>query len=623
MRKLDKFIFQKYDINTLVTRRTAILTAAKAGIFTILAGRLIHLQVSNSDNYKILSDKNRITHRLLEPERGVIYDLQGKSLAVNKQKYEVVIIREETTDVVKSLRLLQNIVPSIDIDIPKISRIVKSNKKFVPIKVIEDISWEDFSKINANIHKVDGVFPQIGYKRHYPISKSLSHIIGYISPISENEKYDNPLSKLNTAKSGKLGIEKAKDVSLRGKLGSKNIEVNASGREIRELDRNSSVQGRDIQLSIDSDIQDFCYKCLKEQSGCVSVLNVNSGEYNALVSSPSYDPNIFNSSISENTWNTLLNDRYKPLINKAISNTYPPGSTIKPFVALAALETGISHEKEFICTGKHKISDTSQETGYKTFHCWKEKGHGKVNLNKAVKESCDVYFYEISRRVGINKIAEVCNRFGLGQNVFDIFTEEKKGIVPNKYWKIENIGSPWMVGETLSAGIGQGYFLTTCAQLGFAYAQLINGGKKLEPKINLGQKNNDMFAQRIISDPRHLQIIKQALIDATNLQGGTSYSSRIIGENKMAGKTGTSQVRVISLSEREEGLLRNEQLPWEKRDHGLFVGYGPIKDPKYVVSVILEHGGSGSRVAAPIAAKIFDFLFEKKLNLKRNDIFNV
>jgi len=623
MKKPGKFIFQKYDTENLINRRAALVTIAKAGVFSVLAGRLAYLQIAENSNYKKLSDKNRITHRFLEPERGIIFDLQGRPMAINKQKYEIVIIKEEAKNVKQSLVYLNSLLPNTNIDIEKILEEINSRKKFIPVGVIDDLAWEDFSRVNVNIHKLEGIYPQIGFKRYYPQGESHSHLIGYVSSMSKDEEKSNPLSKLNTAKVGKIGIEKAKDEELRGKLGNKNIEVNANGREIRELNRVNSVQGKYIQLTIDSELQKYCYKRLKGLSGSVSVINVNTGEFYALVSSPSYDPNMFSKPISKTVWENLLMDKYKPLTNKTISNQYPPGSTIKPFVALAALESGISHEETFFCDGKHKIKDTSLESGYKTFHCWKKEGHGEVDMTKAIKVSCDVYFYQIARKIGINKIAEVCKRYGMGQRVFNSLYEEKSGVVPNKKWKLENFGSRWMVGETLSAGIGQGYFLTTSAQLTLALAQLINNGSKIVPKLIYEDDFSNIYDERIIANPFHLKIIKNALNEATNSPEGTSYRSRIVGKYKMAGKTGTSQVRTISIKEREEGLIKNKDLPWEKRDHGLFIGYGPTKDPKYAVSVIVEHGGSGSGSAAPIASDIFKYLFKKKTNLKRNEIFNV
>jgi len=623
MTKTDNFIFKKYDTDNLINRRSALLTFGKIGIFTILASRLAYLQILEKDSYKALSDKNRITQRLIEPNRGIIYDILGKPIATNKDKYQVVLIREEAKDLMQSLESFSTIFPDKKFNKYEIYQKAMNHKKFIPINLVNELTWEEFSALNANLHKLDGIFPKIGTKRFYTAGKSHSHLVGYVAQISKDEKNNNPLSKIYNAKSGKIGVERANDGKLRGSLGTKNVEVNSRGREIRELSRIDSSQGKNIQLTIDSELQDFCFKALDGLSGCVSVTNVLTGGYTALVTSPSYDPNLFSNKISNTTWDELNKNKYKPLINKSISNNYPPGSTIKPFVAIAALESGISESKTIFCNGKHEIADKSLESGVKTFHCWKKQGHGKVNLKEAIKVSCDVYFYQIAREIGINKIAEVCRRFGLGVPVFNEFIEETKGLVPDKKWKKEELGASWMVGETLSAGIGQGYFLTTAAQLSLALAQLVNGGKKIDPFIvfeNRKQVKND---DKKLATKKHLQIIKKALNEATNTPIGTSYRSRINGKHKMGGKTGTSQVRVISTKEREEGIIKNKDLPWEKRDHGLFIGYGPTENPIYSISVIIEHGGSGSGSAAPIASKIMKYIFENKMSLKRKNFVDV
>ena len=345
MSESNKFIFKKYDLDASINRRTAIITIAKAGLFTILASRLAYLQIVDKDKYKILSDNNRITHRLLEPQRGIIYDLQGKPLAVNREKYEVVIIREETSDYIKSIEDLKNILPDVQIDTEKLYSEINKTKKFIPIKVLDDLSWDQFSMLNANIHKVDGIYPQIGFKRYYTSGPSHSHIIGYTAPLDKKEKDTNTLADLSSAKSGKLGIEKSQDSNLRGKLGNKNIEVNANGREIRELDRYESTRGENIQLTIDSELQDYCYKSLNNQSGCVAVTNIKTGEFYALVSSPSYDPNLFLFGISQDECQLIRNIPLKPLINKTLSGLYSPGSTIKPIVALSALENKVIDTK--------------------------------------------------------------------------------------------------------------------------------------------------------------------------------------------------------------------------------------------------------------------------------------
>jgi len=627
MREKNKeFIFHKYDTDQLINRRAALLTLGKGTIFAILASRLAYLQIIENDNYSSLSDDNRITHRLLEPERGFIFDISGRPIATNKENYQAAIILEETVNINDALNAFNHVLPGAKLNIPETIKRIKKSKKFVPIKLIDDLSWEDFAKLNSNIHKLKGVYPVVGFKRHYPKAESHAHLVGYVSSIDESEVYSNPFAKLNNAKSGKIGVERSLDELLRGILGNKSIEINAVGREIREIQRVESKKGESIQLTIDSEIQDFCYSQLEGVSGSISVINVNTGEYLALVSSPSYDPNLFSTGLDNKKWSELTSDKFKPLINKTISNNYPPGSTIKPLVAIAALESGIDPNKKMHCNGKYEIDDKSLESGVKIFHCWKKKGHGNVDMTEAIKVSCDVYFYQIAREVGINKIAEVCKRFGLGKEVFDIFYEEAKGIVPNKNWKKEMLGESWMVGETLSAGIGQGYFLTSSAQLSLALAQIVNGGKKLLPSIIVGKdKANSKISydSRIIANLNYLEIVKQSLFEATNMAGGTSYGSRVVGDLKMGGKTGTSQVRAISAKEREVGIIKNKDLPWEKRDHGLFIGYGPTENPLYALSIIIEHGGSGSRAAAPLAKKIFEYIFKNKMSINRKKILNV
>jgi len=627
MRQKNKeFIFHKYDADQLINRRAALLTLGKGTIFAILASRLAYLQIIENDNYSSLSDDNRITHRLLEPERGFIFDISGRPIANNKENYQAAIILEETVNINDALNAFNHVLPGDKLNIPETIKRIRKSKKFVPIKLVDDLSWKDFAKLNSNIHKLKGVYPVVGFKRHYPKSESHAHLVGYVSSIDESEVYSNPFAKLNNAKSGKIGVERSLDESLRGILGNKSIEINAVGREIREIQRVESKKGENVQLTIDSEIQDFCYRQLEGVSGSITVINVNTGEYLALVSSPSYDPNLFITGLDNKKWSELTSNKFKPLINKTISNNYPPGSTIKPLVAIAALESGINPNKKIHCNGQHEISDKSLESGFKIFHCWKKKGHGNVDMTEAIKVSCDVYFYQIAREIGINKIAEVCKRFGLGKEVFDIFYEEAKGVVPNKTWKKEMLGESWMVGETLSAGIGQGYFLTSSAQLSLALAQIVNGGKKILPSIIVGKdKANSKISydSRIIANLNYLEIVKQSLFKATNMLGGTSYGSRVVGDLKMGGKTGTSQVRTISAKEREVGIIKNKDLPWEERDHGLFIGYGPTENPLYALSIIIEHGGSGSRAAAPLAKKIFEYIFKNKMSIDRKKILNV
>mgnify|MGYP001157118442 FL=1 len=615
----SKNIFSTVDkaqTEKLISRRIALLTIGQAGLFSLLGARLAYLQLFKHDEYSSLSDENRTTHRLIAPPRGNIIDLSGKILATNTENYQALVVLEETGNIYEALIAFNSILPEKQINIKKILELAKKSPKFKPIKLIDNLTWDEFSKLNANAHKLQGIFPSVDYKRYYPTREASAHLVGYVSSLSENESYSNPFAKLTNAKSGKIGIEKLKDTDLRGVIGNKRLEINAFGREIRELNRIESTKGQDIHLTIDRDLQEFCYKQFDGISGSITVTNIHTGAYLALASAPAFDPNKFYNGISNKDWNFLTKNRYKPLINKAISNHYPPGSTIKPLVALAALEQGFDPNKRINCDGSYEIKDTSTEKGTKSFHCWKEKGHGPMNMKEAIQKSCDVYFYTVAREIGINKIAEVCKRFGLGEKVFDNFVEELSGTVPNKEWKKKNIGYNWMIGETLVAGIGQGYFLATPAQLALATAQLVNGGKKITPKIiyenNISKENN-------ISPPlakfEHLEFIKECLYASTNEQGGTSYRSRLTGNFQFAGKTGTSQVRRISEKEREEGIIKNEDLEWGKRDHGIFIGYGPVNKPKFSISVLVEHGGSGSGAAAPIAKNVMDFIFKNKINI--------
>ncbi len=618
-----KYISKSENTDKQISRRTMILSIGVTGIFALMSSRLAYLQLYRHKDYKSLSDENRITHRLIQPSRGVIYNAQGKPIANNIESYHASIILEEVSDINKALESLNAVLPEKQIDIDKTIKKIKKSKKFVPVQIIDNLSWNEFAKLNSNLYQLKGVFPSVGYKRFYPEKDSHAHLLGYISDIAKEEYKENPFSKLNNAKSGKIGLEKSLDKELRGRLGLKSIEINAFGREIRELKRIEGKVGQSVQLTIDSDVQNFCFDLLKGLSGSISVIDVNTGNYIALASAPAFDPNKFSDGISSSDWQSLLDNKYKPLINKSISSYYPPGSTIKPLVALAALESGINPNETFSCNGKHEVEDTSLESGIKTFHCWKEDGHKEVNMNKAIKVSCDVYFYHIARRVGIDKIAEVCRRFGLGDEVFDLFYEEQPGIVPDKKWKRATLGTNWLIGETLVSAIGQSYFLSTSSQLSLAFAQIVNGGKQIKPNLIYRKDERDIKIPTLLAAQSHLKILMKALDNATNEPGGTSYRSRILGENKMAGKTGTSQVRVITEKEREEGIIKNKDLPWNKRDHGLYVGYGPSDRPKYAISVIIEHGGSGSKAAAPIASKIFKFLFRKKMDIKQSVIKNV
>ena len=448
----------------------------------------------------------------------------------------------------------------------------------------------------------------VGRRRLYSFGRDTVHIVGYVGAVNESdlELTDDPLLSLPDFRIGKNGAEKVLETSLRGEAGSRQVEVNAYGRVIRELSRRTGRPGDDHALTIDLGLQQYVSARFGEESGSAVVLDVHSGEILALASMPSYDPNLFTSGISQRQWRELIGHPRFPLTNKSISGQYSPGSTFKMIVALAALESGeLSPHHRFFCNG-------SLELGKRRFRCWRRYGHGHVDMVKGLMESCDVYFYEVAKRVGIDRIAAMSERFGFGSKLDIELPGEKPGLVPTREWKLAMIGEPWQGGETLVVGIGQGYLLTTPLQLAVMVARIANGGIAVEPRI-LGEVVRD--GQPLAREPNtfptmgfspaHLDIVREGMLKVVNDPKGTAYRARIEEPTlAMAGKTGSVQVRRISEREHRTGVIKNEDRPWEERDHALFVAYAPIERPRYGVAVVVEHGGSGGSVAAPIARDI-------------------
>jgi penicillin-binding protein 2 len=584
------------------------LAGGKAVLLSALVGRMYYLQVVEADRYKTLADDNRISFRLLAPPRGRIVDRFGVPIADNQQNYRVVLVPEQTGDVEETLLRLGRIIPIRQGEKKRILREVSRSRGFVPVTLRENLSWEDVAHIEVNTPDLPGVMIDVGQSRFYPFAREMAHILGYVAAVSEGETESNPLLELPGFRIGKSGIEKVYDLALRGAGGSSQVEVNAFGRVIRELKRSEGQPGTRLQLTIDAGLQQMTSKRLGEESGSVVVMDVHSGDVLAMVSTPGFDPNAFNKGLSTEQWNALISNDKAPLTNKSIAGNYAPGSTFKMIVALAALEKGvISAESEVFCSGKTQL-------GNATFHCWKKGGHGVVNLNKGISQSCDVYFYDIARRTGIERIAEMARRFGLGAQLGLDLPGERAGLIPSDKWKRGAIGAPWQKGETLLAGIGQGYVLTTPLQLAVMTARLANGGVAVNPHLTRNIVTADGVVPRQAAEPRdlgvvpgHLTLVREAMETVVNQPTGTAFRSRIRApEFRMAGKTGTAQVRRITKQERENRVLKNDELPWRERDHALFVGYAPIDAPRYAVSVVIEHGGGGSRVAAPIARDVLE-----------------
>ena len=613
----------------LIGRRMFILSTLKAAVFVSIICRLFYLQISENIKYRSLSDKNRLREWRIAPQRGIIEDYFGKKIAENTQVYQLHMIPE---DVVNLEELFFKLSKIIDFDKSKRINLIKKLKKRKPWETIiisDNLSWSEFSRLNLFLHEIQGIKPVIAEARKYSEDGSSSHVIGYVSDTSVKDLENSELLReINVPglKTGKNGLEKSLNAEMIGTPGLQRFEVNAYGKRIKELKFVEGTAGKNFRTTLDQEIQEFTTKIIKDKSGSVCVMDIYTGDIVTMVSSPTFNPNKFVHGISSKDWQELIKNKKKPLINKPVAGLYPPGSTIKPIVALSALEHDVISPKLVVeCRG-------SIELYGQKYHCWKEKGHGFMSLRSAIKQSCDIYFYEISRRLGIDRLSVTAKEFGLGKKVLESFGEEKIGTVPNTKWKLKNIGKGWVLGETLLTGIGQGYFLSTPIQLCLMMAQLANGGYKIKPRIiddkdalqstinawrNEFTSKNDSFSflnsglEKLYRNQENIKLVLDALYGATNEPMGTSYRSRFTKpEYIYAGKTGTSQIRTITEEERKL-KLKNKDLPYEKRDHALFIAFAPYKNPRYAISVVIEHGGTGSSTAAPIARKVIKKVLDR------------
>ena len=584
----------------LFSRRAAMLGGGKALLLSTLVGRMYYLQVVESSRYKTLAEENRINFRLLAPPRGRIVDRFGRAMADNQQNYRAVVIPEQSGDLAVTLGLLSKIIPLSDKDWRRILREAKRKRAFVPITVRENLNWGDVARIEVNAPDLPGVLIDVGQSRNYIYSTEIAHVMGYVAAVSEDEVSDDPLLELPGFRIGKAGIEKVYDMQLRGQGGSSQVEVNALGRVIRELARQEGQVGNEVRLTINLDLQRFIAKLLGDESASAVVVDVHSGDVLAMVSSPSFDPNMFNKGLDQAQWDSLVHNEKSPLTNKTISGQYAPGSTFKMAVGLAALEKGaITPETKVHCSGSVKMGNAK-------FHCWKRGGHGSVNMEEAIEQSCDIYFYEAARRTGIDRISAMAERLGMGKSLDLGLPGERRGLMPTRKWKMKTYNEPWQMGETMISGIGQGYILVTPLQLAIMTARIANGGFSVSPRLVTEDDANEKPVMESIGlIPEHLQLVTNGMNNVVNGVKGTARKARIHETGmEMAGKTGTVQVRRITKSERESGVINNNDLPWKERDHALFVGFGPVENPRFAVSVVVEHGGSGSGAAAPLARDI-------------------
>ena len=607
-----------------INRRIFITGSLKFFIMIGIISRLFFLQVKENKKYLTLSDKNRIREWKLAPVRGEFHDYFGNVVAGNFEAYQLHIIPEQVDDFRYVIYRIKDLLELSDKQFKKVLKKKSQIKPWETLIVSDNLSWQKFSKINNHLYDLNGVKPVISISRNYPFKENFTHLIGYVSQANQNDIENTEVIKKNFVpglKVGKVGLEKSFEKKLIGSNDIERYEVNAYGRRISQLEFQKGEKGKNLRLTIDTEVQKLANELLRDQAGSICVMDIYTGDVIAMHSSPSFDPNLFVFGISKDDWQLIRNDPMKPLVNKTLQGNYSPGSTIKPIVALSALENGIINTNFTVqCRGhKHPLELYGQ-----TYHCWKKEGHGFMNLRNAMKQSCDIYFYEIARKLGVDKLSETAKKFGLGKEVFgDLFSIEKSGLVPNTQWKKNALGQGWLLGETIITGIGQGYIQTTPIQLCLMTAQIGNGGHKIYPRIVINDENKvaamDKFSP-LYTNSKNIKIVQDAMFASTNEVRGTSYKSRIDDlKYQFAGKTGTAQVKKITAKDRELDL-KTFEIPYEERDHALYVAYGPYKNPRYALSVIVEHGGSGSANAAPMATKLFKLVIDRhKMRQSIND----
>jgi len=631
--------------NKLITRRMFVLSAAKVIVFTGIIFRLFSLQISENKKYSFLSDENRLKEWKLPPKRGIFEDYFGNTIADNDQVFQLHVVPEEVEDFNYLMVRLKNI---IKIDNREIRRIYKKKEKQLPWQTLiisENLSWEEFSKLNLFLHELSGAKPVFSVARKYPQAENFTHVLGYVAEASTQDINNYSFIKENYIpglRVGKTGLEKALEKELIGTSGLQSYEVNAHGKKINQISRVEGTQGKSFRTTIDPEVQKYVQKLLFGKSGSISVMDIYTGDIIAMGSSPTFNPNQFVHGIGSEEWNKINKDPMKPLINKSVSSLYSPGSTLKPLVALSALENnviepGFTHK----CEGKMELYDHK-------YHCWKKKGHGFMSLRNAIKQSCDIYFYEVARILGVDRLSITAKKYGLGEKVLrGYFLEEKSGVIPSTKWKLKNLGKGWVLGETLLTGIGQGYIQCTPLELCLMAAQMANGGFKIRPRIiddgtvvyediissidnqlktfesgsneeaitadmdlNLF-KDESVYLKPLFRNPENVKFVNEAMYAVSNEFMGTAYASRYEKKKyQYAGKTGTSQVKRIT-EEQRELEPETKDIPYEDRDHAAFIAFAPYKDPRYAISILIEHGGSGGKVAAPLAKKVVKVVIDR------------
>jgi penicillin-binding protein 2 len=585
------------------TRRALLLGAGQVTVIGVLAAKLYQVQVVQGARYATLAETNRISSRLIAPPRGRILDRFGNVVGGNKLNWRALLMVEETADVDQTLDAFAAVVTLADHERARIEREMRHRRRFIPLVVREFLSWDDMARIEVHAPDLPGILVDVGTSRLYPEGPALAHVVGYVAPPSEADMGDDPMLALPGIRVGRMGIEKFHDLKLRGRAGAVQMEVNASGRVIRELDRQEGQPGVEVGLTIDVDLQHQVLNRLGDESASAVVMDCRNGEVLAMTTTPSFDPSLFNSGVSQAQWIEWTSNRRAPLINKATSGVYPPGSTFKMVVAMAGLDNKVIGPGDRInCPGYLDVGDTR-------FHCWSKHGHGPLDVRGGLKNSCDVFFFELARRVGIDRVAAMANRFGIGIPLDIELPGSRPGLVPTRAWAASR-GHAWGIGDTVNCGIGQGFVEATPLAL-CTYVSRVATGRAVQPHltrtiggvIQPGIQPADWPSMNLAE--RELHLVREGMFAVVNEAGGTAPLARLnMPGVQLAGKTGSSQVRHVSRELREHGNFNSANLKWEFRPHALFVCFAPFDAPRYAVSVVVEHGNAAATVAAPLARDI-------------------
>ncbi len=588
---------------SVFTRRALLVGGAQLGVFGLLGAKLYQAQIIDGERYAMMASTNRVSTRLTAPPRARLFDRAGIVVANNKLNWRALLMAEQADDVQATLDRFSVVVPLADHERARVERELRRGRRYIPVTVREFLDWEEMARIEVAAPDLPGILIDVGTTRLYPFGPLLAHTVGYVAPPNDRDVASDPMLALPGIRVGRAGIEKSQDRELRGTAGAIQLEVNAVGRVIRELDRQEGKQGQDITLTLDTGLQHFVSNRLGDASASAVVMDCRNGAVLSMVSNPSFDPSLFNAGVSESQWIEWTRDRKAPLINKAAAGLYAPGSTFKMVVALAGLEArAISPYDRINCPGY-------LDYGNARFHCWKKYGHGELDLRGGLKNSCDVFFYNVALRTGMDRMAAMANRFGLGVKLDIELPNARTGLVPTREWRIRH-GHAWNIGDTIVHGIGQGFLQLTPLSLCTMVSRIATG-RAVQPHLtrDIGaelqaEEQADTWPDMGLA-PRELQTVREGMWAVVNDHGGTAPLARLaLPGVQLAGKTGSSQVHRVSRALRESGTFNSANLPWELRPHALFVAFAPYDAPRYALSVVVEHGNAGADVAAPLARDI-------------------